>query len=234
MTIETTNIGTENRRHWLVAIFLQIGIRLRFYYESWLGLKPFMLGFTAYPSNWRPKNCPQYDIVTFFGFSLVWFITGVNRDSGIGYLLLVKTGLIHLIIGLHTWLCNRLMKQIKASGFTSAEREIPIPEYDWKNGDPDTFFKTFVKRPHPVVLRGFMNDQALLKELSWDSVLGKYGDEDVLLTKKELDGFLGKLKEVNSPNIYLHNSEKLFNKYPEIRKLFQYERLEPFLRKKVN
>jgi hypothetical protein len=32
-----------------------------------------------------------------------------------------------------------------------------------------------------------------------------------------LDGFPGKLKEVQDPKTYLHNSEKLFTKYPEIR-----------------
>jgi len=94
---------------------------------------------------------------------------------------------------------------------------VPIPEYDWQNGDPDTFYKTFVQKPHPVLLRGFMKDTALLKELSWDKVLSKYGDEDVYLTKKELDGYLGKLSEVDNPKIYLHNSEKLFSKYPEIK-----------------
>ena len=43
------------------------------------------------------------------------------------------------------------------------------------------------------------------------------GEEDVFLTTKEIDGYPGKLKEVNDNSVYLHNSEKLFNKYPEIR-----------------
>jgi hypothetical protein len=47
---------------------------------------------------------------------------------------------------------------------------LPIPEYDWKKGNPQEFYDTFVKRPHPVVLKGFMLDTALLKELNWDSV----------------------------------------------------------------
>jgi len=62
-----------------------------------------------------------------------------------------------------------------------------------------------------------MKDTQLLKDLSWDSVLTKFGDEEVFLTKKEKDGFRGKLSEVNNPKVYLHNSEKIFNKYPQIR-----------------
>lgn len=62
-----------------------------------------------------------------------------------------------------------------------------------------------------------MKDTDLLKELCWDKVITKFGTEDVYLTKKELDGFSGKLKEVDDPKVYLHNSEKLFNKYPQLR-----------------
>ena len=43
-------------------------------------------------------------------------------------------------------------------------RAIKVPEYDWKNGSPEEFYQTFVKRPHPVVLRGFMKGEALLKD----------------------------------------------------------------------
>jgi hypothetical protein len=78
-----------------------------------------------------------------------------------------------------------------------------------------------------------MKETSLCQELGWDQVLKRFGEEDVLLTKKEMDGYPGKLKDVNNPNVYLHNSEKLFNKYPELRKLFQYERLEPYLKMKV-
>jgi len=53
------------------------------------------------------------------------------------------------------------------------------------------------------------------------------------LTKKEKDGYAGKLKEVDQPKAYLHNSEVLFNKYPVIREMLQYTRLEPYLKMKV-
>jgi hypothetical protein len=109
------------------------------------------------------------------------------------------------------------IRQFKEAGYTKAQREMAIPEYDWKKGNPEEFYQSFVKRPHPVILRGFMKDTSLLKEMSWKKVLAKYGEENVFLTKKELDGFPGKLKEVDNPNVYLHNSETLFNKYPEIK-----------------
>eukprot|EP00401_Gymnodinium_catenatum_P078595 CAMPEP_0117478956 /NCGR_PEP_ID=MMETSP0784-20121206/11630_1 /TAXON_ID=39447 /ORGANISM="" /LENGTH=323 /DNA_ID=CAMNT_0005273355 /DNA_START=96 /DNA_END=1067 /DNA_ORIENTATION=+ len=123
--------------------------------------------------------------------------------------------------------------KFEAAGWNENKREIPIPEYDWKNGSPEEFYRTFVSRPHPVVLRGFMKDKNLLKDLNWNTVLKKYGEEDVYLTVKELDGKPGKLKEVKDPKVYLHNSEILFSKYPEIRNLFEYERLEPYLQMQV-
>lgn len=134
---------------------------------------------------------------------------------------------------LHSWLTDRLIAQFKAAGYTEGQNEVPIPEYDWQNGTPEEFYDLFVKQPHPVILRGFMKKTDLLKDLNWDTILKKYGDEEVYLTKKELDGYPGLLKEVENDKIYLHNSEKLFNKYPELRNLFQYKRLEPYLKMKV-
>jgi quercetin dioxygenase-like cupin family protein len=91
----------------------------------------------------------------------------------------------------------------------------------------------FVKVPHPVILRNFMKDSDLTKTMTWKNILEKYGDEDVFLTRKELDGYPGKLRDVEDPAVYLHNSEKLFNKYPEIRNLFEYDKLEDYLTMKV-
>jgi hypothetical protein len=136
------------------------------------------------------------------------------------YLICVATGAIHLVNAFHNWLSKRLIKKFKDSGYTAADRDIAIPEYDWKNGNPEEFYRTFVARPHPVVLRGFMKDTSLLVELGWDEVLRKYGQEDVFLTKDGLDGSDGKLNEVDNPQVYLHNSEKLFSKYPSIRLVF--------------
>jgi len=147
-------------------------------------------------------------------------------------MLFCKIGVIDMVSALHQWASDRLIAQMKASGYNSAQRKMPIPEYDWQNGDPETFYQTFAKRPHPVVLRGFMKNKAILKDLSWDTVLSRFGNEDVFLTTRELDGTPGKLSEVNNPKVYLHNSEKLFNKYPELRDLFEYERIEPYLHMK--
>jgi hypothetical protein len=176
----------------------------------------------------------SYDWITIWGFTWIWTITGLSRDGfSILYVILCKTGIMSLMNMLHSWLSDRLVAQFEAAGFTGSEREVPIPEYDWKNGTPEEFYNLFVKKPHPVILRNFMGDTQLLKDLSWETVLKKYGEEDVFLTRRELDGYPGKLKEVENNQVYLHNSEKLFNKYPDIRKLFQYKRLEPYLHQKV-
>ena len=175
----------------------------------------------------------RHDIITRLGFIYIWVCSAFSREVGIFYLIFAKIGFLSLLNVLHEWLSNRIIAQMKANGHNPESSEVPIPEYDWKNGSPAEFCETFVKRPHPVILRGFMKDHQLLRDLSWDTVMNKYGEEDVYLTKKELDGFPGKLKDVNDPNVYLHNSEVLFNKYPQIRDLFEYERLEPYLEMKA-
>lgn len=225
-------VHVATRPVWL-AILMNIGIRIRYWLHAVFGLQPFFTQITNYPSKWRPKNCPKYDFWTRISFNFIWVFVGLARDYSIFYLLFCKVGIMNLINRFHEWTSKRLIDQMIANGFTEAQREVEIPEYDWKNGNPEEFYKTFVTRPHPVILRGFMKDTELLKKLNWDTVIEKYGNEDVFLTKKELDGFPGKLREVEDGRIYLHNSEILFTKYPEIRDLFQYERLEPYLHMKV-
>lgn len=165
---------------------------------------------------------------------MIWIAAGFARDTSIQLLygVMLKLGIVSLMNKVHNFLSERLINQIKATGY-EANQEIPLPEFDWEKYTPDEFFDAFTKIRHPVVLRGFMKNTDLLTKLDWDTVLKNYAEEDVFLTKPELDGFDGKLKEVNNPKTYLHNSECLFNKYPEIRDLFQYQRLEPYLRMKV-
>ena len=81
-------------------------------------------------------------------------------------------------------------------------------------------------------LRGFLKGSKLMKEYTFDKMVERFGDETVILTKPEKDGYMGKLREVLNPKVYLHNSELLFNKYPEIVKDLETQKLDPYLRRK--
>lgn len=52
-------VDPKNVRHPLVAIFLQIGLRIRYLFESWFFFRPLFLGLSGYKSNFRPKNAPE-------------------------------------------------------------------------------------------------------------------------------------------------------------------------------
>ncbi len=122
---------------------------------------------------------------------------------------------------------------MERSGFDfSKAREVPLPEYDWKNGNPDEFYKTFVERPHPVVLRGFLNNTEIMN-YTFDHMIEQFGEETVLLTDPDKeDGYKGKLKDVMNPGVYLHNSEVIFNRYPGLKKLLETNKLEPYMKRK--
>ncbi len=113
-------------------------------------------------------------------------------------------------------------------------REIQIPEYDWKNGNPDEFYNTFVKTPHPVVLRGFIKDTPLTKEYTFDNFVEKYAEDTVFILKPDKRSYMGKVKELKDPSLYLQNCEVLFNRHPELLETLHKEtvRLEPYLKKK--
>ncbi len=105
------------------------------------------------------------------------------------------------------------MEQMKKSTVDwEKTKNIPVPEYDWKKGSPQEFYETYVKNPHPVILRNFMEGTELL-ECTYDKMLEKYGEETVALSGLKNASF-GKLKDVQNPGVYLQNSEAIFNRHP--------------------
>lgn len=216
------------------AIGLQIAIRLKWGVLQWGGLKPLLFGVSCTPSYLRPPNLPKYDLITNVGFMSIWSVAGFARDWYMRplYLILTKFGGISLMSYLHEILTNRLIDQLEASGYKRTN-EIAIPEFDWQSKSPEEFYNTFKVLHHPVVLRGFMNNTELLTKFNFENILKNYAEEKVSLTNNEKDGYEGLLKEVNNASTYLHNSEKIFLKYPEVRKYFQYERFEDYLRMKI-
>lgn len=217
-------------RSLIVAILMQIAVRIRFFFESWCLLKPFIKkDFNEYGSPYRPKDCPTIGYWETLGFKILWFLSALLRDLIPIAIIAIVSQTFAVLKFFHVRLEKRCIRKLEESGYDfKKNREIPIPEFDWENSDPQLLYENFIKRPHPVVLRGFMKGSKLLKEFKWDEVMNKYGDEDILVTNKEKDGFLGKLKDVNNPNLYIHNSEILFRKYKHIFNLIETERLEPY------
>jgi hypothetical protein len=93
---------------------------------------------------------------------------------------------------------------------------MPLPEWDWESGDPAEFYERFVRNPHPVVLRGAARAMADSGDWTFENLLDRYGQEDVLLTTRERDGEEGRLEALRSDKVYLHNSEILFRRHPEL------------------
>ncbi len=92
----------------------------------------------------------------------------------------------------------------------------PLPEFDWKQGSLEEFEKKFRLKQHPVVLRGFLNQSERFNKWDIESFVNKFGNEEVTLTCPVQDGYKGKVKEINIPGVYLHNSEILLKKNPSL------------------
>ncbi len=59
---------------------------------------------------------------------------------------------------------------------------MPVPEYDWENGNPEEFRRLFIDSPHPVILRGFMKGTPLVQNFTFDKILERFGNEEVLMS----------------------------------------------------
>ena len=109
--------------------------------------------------------------------------------------------------------------------------EIPLPEYDWKNGNPKDFMEKFVKTPQPVVLRGFALQSDAVKKWTFDYILEKCGEVEVNLTSATED-WIGKLKEVRDPKIYCANADAPFKACPELTDDLGIPKLQPYLNRR--
>lgn len=92
--------------------------------------------------------------------------------------------------------------------------------------DCEKFFRDFVKRPHPVVLKGFAKETAAATQWTLDSLIARFGEDEVKLKTKDGDNVPGIMKDLNTFPNYLHNCESLFLEHPELAKQLQVNRLE--------
>nr|VFK64412.1 MAG: Cupin-like domain-containing protein [Candidatus Kentron sp. UNK]VFK71068.1 MAG: Cupin-like domain-containing protein [Candidatus Kentron sp. UNK] len=189
-------IANLPERSWSRAAALHLGIRGKYFAESWAGLKPFLLSsLNGYPESGDPPG-PAIGGGTAFGIKSLWALAAFNRQHP-------------LLAALY-------------------RRDMPLPEFDWRTRSPAEFQREFFERPHPVVLRGFTTDSEAVRDWTFRSLMERFGNEEVLLTTEKLDGDPGQLKAVESGKVYLHNSEILFRRYPELADALPLDRIESF------
>lgn len=224
-------IPPKGTRTNLYITYLHLGIRLKHFWISGALLTPvFSPHINAH--HLEERLAPEIDYISLFALKMVWIIAGLYKAHGtVSHILYVVTGSRWLLAKIHSWAEARAVAQCERQNKKGFTKAMKIPEYDWKNGSPEEFHDLYVKNPKPVILRKFSHDTKAVAQWKFEAMLEKYGEEEVVLTKREEDGFLGKLKEVDDPKIYLHNCEVLFNRYPQLMKDLALDRLGPYIQK---
>jgi len=124
-------------------------------------------------------------------------------------------------------LIGEIEDYVEVHGIVQTE-EMPLPEYDWRNGSPEDFHQKFVVTPMPVVLRGFGLDTGAVKNWNFDNIVEKCGEVEVNLTGPTAD-WLGKLKEVRDPSVYCANADAPFKAFPALAEDLGIPKLKPYL-----
>lgn len=219
------------QRSFLEAVYLQTRIRARHAAHSRLGLGVFGAdALSGHPAIHRDFTAPPLDRRTLLGLEAIWAAAAFfkqHRALQLAYL----AGPFQALSLAHRRVHRRLLASCEAHG--PAGRGVALPSYDWRRGSPEEFRARFVDNPHPVVLRGFASEVAGRSPWAFADLLGRYGDEPVLLTRAERDGYEGQLREVDDPEVYVHNCEVLFRRYPALLADLELDRLEPYLGKRL-
>jgi len=210
----------------LHALGLQLAIRLRYAAETWGGLEPFVTrSLSGYPESGEIPG-PAIDWQTALGIKLLWVVAASGRQHPLTAMAYRFSGARHLANKSHEALYRRVLDHCARA--PRPRRDMPIPEFDWRTRSPADFHAAFIERPHPVVLRGLAADSKAGRTWTFASFVERFGHEQVLLTTAEVDGARGELAEVDSDKVYVHNSEVLFRRYPELVAELPLDRLEAF------
>ena len=221
-------ISQDRTRSEAAALFTQAGIRLKYLYRSRLFLRPLL---SPRLSGYEPlQGAPEVDAATMLQFKAIWLTAGLMRKNQRRAKRMKESGLKAHLDRWHAGLCEELLQACQGQSRPPVQT---VPTFDWRRRSPEDFFTSYVKRPHPVVLKGFFEDPQRLGLWTLEAMARRYGDEEVLLTSTRKDGYPGKFKEVLKDGVYLHNSEYLLKKFPELLGSLQLQRLEPFIHKKV-
>ena len=86
-----------------------------------------------------------------------------------------------------------------------------------------------MKRPHPVVLKGFAKQSPAVKKWSVDWIVANFGNEKALTKTLLGDNIPGRVKDINTPGTYLHNCEAIFVNHPELVEDLELSKLLPFV-----
>ena len=209
------------RRRIAAAIIVPIVLYARSFVASWFFIKPLFMKINGAPClRERKYAVPTIPGGMMFRLKLLWF-QGVWRSTIQDHSPGIEKRFMKLISRIENY---------AESHFQEVKEEIPLPEYDWRNGTPEDFHDKFVKTPQPVVLRGFALQTEAVKKWSFDYILDKCGDVQVNLTTATEDR-PGRLDEVRDPSIYCANADAPFKKCPELADDMGIPKLAPYLKR---
>jgi hypothetical protein len=213
------------------AVYLQARIRARHAAHAHLGLRVFAEHeLSGHAPVHREVVAPMLDRQTMLALKGIWAAAAFFKQSP-ALQLAYLVGPYQALALAHRRVHRRLLAACEAHG--PVRQGTAIPTYDWRRGSPEEFRARFVDNAHPVVLRGFAAAAASRAPWSFAELLARYGDEPVLLTRAERDGYEGRLREVDDPEVYVHNCEVLFRRDPELLAGLELERLEPYIGKRL-
>lgn len=213
--------GTGRKKVGRAVVIIAL-MYLRTLLVSWFFFKPVLRAFNGKPClRERPYTLPSVPYWDLVKLKLLWIarIWAPQTSQPVKSWLDAR----------HLAVMRRIEAHVEKTG-TLQQQEIPLPEFDWKNGTPEEFYERFVKTPMPVVLRGYALETDAVKKWSFDHIIEKCGDVQVNLTGPESD-WMGPLREVRDPTIYCANADAPFKRVPQLTTELAAHTLQPYLKR---
>lgn len=134
-------------------------------------------------------------------------------------LVLFRIDMLHLLLRgkNHPRLRATWQRRIGENAVFPKEPQVKaLDSFDFNSEPIEQLHKKYIDRPRPVVLKNFVPAELLQEHWEFDSFMQTYGEFETMLTCPVYDGYIGKLKEIYYPGVYVHNNESLINHHPEL------------------
>ncbi len=111
---------------------------------------------------------------------------------------------------------NQWVRSVIQSSPTSLVAPVIRPVEELHGDEAAAAFLALRSQYRPIVLRGFLRQSSDWRDWSLDAFLAEFGDEKDLLCCPVRDGYPGRVREIEVPGVYLHNTQILLHRHPEL------------------
>jgi len=189
-----------------------LGNHWKFYWKYLMGISPiFSENLSEIPPAQKLKGISHWSNIN---LRALFYLRALARNNS-------------LLTPLVSRQTTRLLQQVSENNPVAEDQPLPVWQFE-KDGDADAFYERWIRKPHPVVIKGFKSKAQLW---SVQGLADRFSETKVIFTNQDAQNYKAPLSHLfEDPNSVVHNCGSLFVEHPEIINELSMKSFEPYMR----